>query len=155
MKLFLNTLTFVFLAATFCSFTILEESGGTFLPKKNEPKNASIIGFYKTEPHEFYKKQYGTIQYETLEIKEGNEAVLSVITDNSNSTLGSSGCTFFKTTDYLNYKVVEDGKIEFTCVRKTDEECGTVSNKGYFTYVLEGSTEEDLIRIKGETFRKQ
>lgn len=116
----------------------------------------SIIGFYKTKLHKFYYEQYGTKQYSTIEFKENNQAVLKVITDNTESDQRSSrsSCHIFEAVDYLEYKVMEDGEIELTCVGKEEGWCEK-NTKSCFDYVLPATLTENGIRIRNDIFIKE
>lgn len=114
----------------------------------------SIIGTYKTDRHKFYYEQYGTIQYATIEFKENNRAELRSITDNRNSNLKSKtdNCHVRHLVDYLEYKILEDGSIELTCVDKEEDFCGSTSARGCFEYVLPATVTESGIKIRNQHF---
>lgn len=126
----------------------------TEISDSNNPD--SIIGLYKTELHKFYYEQYGTKQYSTLEFKENNRAELRVITDNTESDQRSSrsSCHIFQAVDYLEYKIVEDGEIELTCVGKEEGWC-EANTKSCFDYILPATITENGIRIRNDIFIKE
>ncbi len=123
----------------------------------NDQKNAtSIPGIYRTKNHKFYYEQYGSKQYSTIEFKENNRAELRVITDNTNSSLKSdnSDCHVYEAVDYLEYKIVEDDKIELTCLNKKEGWCEK-TEKNCFEYILIATITENGIQIHNELFTRE